>query len=86
MLDKTKLKMLDRNVYFRERMEGVYSKKHPEMRVRQATKDFLTKKQALSETQQGEEGELLNSLMDNIRAILANENIDAVKVRRRAKK
>lgn len=86
MLDKTKLKMRDRNVYWRESKEGVYKAKHPEMQVREATLGFLSKKQALTEAQKGRESELLEVLIDNIRDILACEGTDQTNAKRRARK
>lgn len=76
MIDKTKLKTRDRNVYFRERKEGVYRGKHPEMVVREKTKEFLSKKQQMLEVQPAQpdwEEKLLDNLISEIRGILGKK-------------
>lgn len=69
--------------YWREKKVGVYQR-IPTALIRDEVKGYLTKKEALSETQQGEENELLNSLIDNIKAILTGEGVEVIKAKRRA--
>ena len=53
----------------RNRKKVVYREKHPERTVRLATRDFLSKKETLTEIQR-KEGGLLEELLENIRGIL----------------
>lgn len=80
-----KVKQDSLHVYWRKKREGVYARDKPGLQVRQVTDVYLTKKQALSENQQGEAGEMLESLMDNIKAILTKDDVAVLEAKRRAR-
>lgn len=82
-----KLKEREINRYWREKSRNYSQRNRPDLRVRQVTKDFLTKKEALKEVSGGKEDyleELLTDLFDNIRNILTGEGIAQIKAKRRA--
>ena len=81
-----KVKDTEINRYWREKKNRCYAMNRPDLQVRHVTKDFLTKKQTLVDNGCEDLGEedLLNDLLDNIRAILTKESTTHTKAKRKA--